>query len=120
MVHIVHVITELNVGGAEIMLTKLLSTMDTGRFSHSVLSLENKGPVGAQIEKLGVPVHTLNLHRPLFALQGLLKLRTILIKENPDLIQGWMYHGNLFAGLIRFLSPAKDLLSGTFDAPLTT
>lgn len=101
MVNIMHVITELNVGGAEVMLAKLLPAMDPDRFSHSVLSLQNKGPIGSQIEKLGVPVHELNLHRPFFSIYGLFKLRTILSLENPDLIQGWMYHGNLVASLFR-------------------
>jgi glycosyltransferase involved in cell wall biosynthesis len=103
VVNIMHVITGLNVGGAEVMLTKLLSAMDPDRFRHSVLSLQNKGPIGCQIEKLGLPVYELNLHRPVFSIYGLFKLRTILLLENPDLIQGWMYHGNLFASLFCFI-----------------
>jgi len=102
-----HIITELDVGGAEIMLTKLLGAMDPVRLKQSVLSLQSKGPIGIQIEKLGIPVYELNLHRPFSKIRALLRLRMILFKQRPDLIQGWMYHGNLAAGLFRFLNVLK-------------
>jgi len=99
-----HMITELNVGGAEIMLKKLLETMDPGRFKQSVLSLQNKGPIGNQIEKLGITVYELNLHRPFSRIRALSRLRMIFSEQRPDLIQGWLYHGNLAASLLRFLN----------------
>ena len=101
---VMHMITELDVGGAEIMLTKLLAAMDPGQFSHSVLSLKNKGPIAAQIEKLGIPVYELNLHRPFSRIRALTRLRMIFSEQRPDLIQGWLYHGNLAAGMLRFLN----------------
>ena len=103
MFKVMHIITELNVGGAEIMLKKLLETMDPERFKQSVLSLQNKGPIGAQIEELGIPVYGLNLHRPFSRIRALTTLRMILSEQHPDLIQGWLYHGNLAASLLRFL-----------------
>ncbi len=102
-----HVITELDVGGAEIMLAKLLAAMDSGRFNHVVLSLQDKGPIGAQIEKLGIPVHELNLHRPFSIIRAVSRLRVLFSQQRPDLIQGWMYHGNLAACLFRFLNVCK-------------
>jgi len=104
VIKVLHVITELNVGGAEVMLTKLLAAMDRGRFNHSVLSLQNKGPMGAQIEEMGIPVYELNLHRPFSIIRAVFRFRVILSQQRPDLIQGWMYHGNLVAGLFRFLN----------------
>jgi glycosyltransferase involved in cell wall biosynthesis len=102
-----HVITELDVGGAEVMLTKLLSAMDPGRFRHSVLSLKNKGPMAAQIEKLGISVFELNLHRPFSHLNSRSRLRKVLSRQRPALIQGWMYHGNLAASLFHFPNRRK-------------
>lgn len=102
-----HIITELDVGGAEVMLIKLLGAMDPVRFKQSVLSLQSKGPIGVQIEKLGIPVYELNLHRPFSKIYAPLKLRIILSEKRPDLIQGWMYHGNLASGLFRFLNVRK-------------
>lgn len=108
MIKVMHIITELDVGGAEVMLAKLLAAMDPGRFKQSVLSLQTKGPIGVQIEKLGIPVYELNLHRPFLKIRSLLKLRMILSEQRPDLIQGWMYHGNLAASLFRFLHVRKQ------------
>ena len=107
MIKVLHVITELNVGGAEVMLTKLLAAMGSGRFNHSVLSLQNKGPMGAQIEEMGIPVYELNLHRPFPIIRSVSRFRVILSQQRPDLIQGWMYHGNLAASLFRFLNVRK-------------
>ncbi len=104
MIKVLHVITELNVGGAEVMLAKLLAAMDRGRFNHSVLSLQSKGPMGAQIEEMGIPVYELNLHRPFSIVRSVSRFRVILLQQRPDLIQGWMYHGNLAAGFFRFLN----------------
>ena len=104
MIKVLHVITELNVGGAEVMLAKLLSAMDRGCFNHSVLSLQNKGPMGAQIEEMGIPVYELNLHRPFSIIRAVPRFRVLLSQQRPDLIQGWMYHGNLAASLFRFLN----------------
>ncbi len=52
MVHhkIAHIITGLNIGGAETMLYKLLSGMDHKAFEPRVVSLTDIGPVGDKIK----------------------------------------------------------------------
>jgi glycosyltransferase involved in cell wall biosynthesis len=99
MARIMHVITALDTGGAEMMLLKLLSTSN-GRHEHAVVSLTNRGTtMGDRIAGLGVPVYTLSLRaaapNPLRALS----LRSLTRQFRPQLLQGWMYHGNLAASL---------------------
>lgn len=93
-----HVITGLTTGGAETMLLKLLSASSAG-LEHVVVSLGGKGTIGPRITALGVPVHCLGLQRnapnPFKALSILPLARRI----DPQLIQGWMYHGNLMASM---------------------
>lgn len=95
---IMHVITGLSTGGAETMLLKLLSAA-SGGMEHVVVSLGDEGTIGPRIAALGVPVHCLRLRRnapnPFRALSMLSLARRI----NPQLIQGWMYHGNLMASM---------------------
>lgn len=95
---VMHVITGLSTGGAETMLLKLLSAASR-RMEHVVVSLGDEGTIGPRISALGVPVHCLRLKRnapnPLRALSILPLARRIA----PQLIQGWMYHGNLMASL---------------------
>jgi len=93
-----HVITGLSTGGAETMLLKLLSAA-SGSMEHVVVSLGDEGTIGPRIAALGVPVHCLGLRRnapnPFRALSILPLARRI----DPQLIQGWMYHGNLMASM---------------------
>jgi glycosyltransferase involved in cell wall biosynthesis len=93
-----HVITGLSTGGAETMLLKLLSAASES-MEHVVVSLGDEGTIGPRIAKLGVPVHCLGLRRnapnPFRALSILPLARRIC----PQLVQGWMYHGNLMASM---------------------
>src|SRR3954447_25274559 len=95
---VMHVITGLSTGGAETMLLKLLSAA-SGSMEHVVVSLGDEGTIGPRIAALGVPVHCLGLKRnapnPIRALSILPLARRI----GPQLIQGWMYHGNLMASM---------------------
>ncbi len=96
---ICHIITGLYAHGAERMLLKLLSAMDRSRYANTVVSLMDRGAVGAAIEALGVPVLTVDLPRGRPTLGGLSKLLQQVGAARPDLLQGWMYHGNLAASL---------------------
>jgi len=95
---VMHVITGLSTGGAETMLLKLLSAASE-RMEHVVVSLGDEGTIGPRIAALGIPVHCLGLQRnapnPFRALSILPLARRI----DPQLIQGWMYHGNLMASM---------------------
>jgi glycosyltransferase involved in cell wall biosynthesis len=95
---IVHVISGLLTGGAESMLYKLLRHMNGARFEHVVVSLaDGDWPMTARIESLGVPVlrcgMRVGLPDPVSAAKALRLIRGL----GPDLLQGWMYHGNLAA-----------------------
>ncbi|MCF8127342.1 MAG: glycosyltransferase, partial [Deltaproteobacteria bacterium] len=104
MIKVMHVITDLDMGGAEVMLAKLIGATNLSRFNPSVLSLKRKGAVAGRIERLGVPILELNLNHPFSSPRAILKLRAVLSRQRPDLIQGWMYHGNLAAGILHFLN----------------
>jgi len=94
-----HVISALYTGGAEKMLLKLLSTMDRGEFDPVVLSLRDHGTMGARIEEQGIRVLDLGMRGSLPTLNEIWRLRKIVRQLHPDLIQGWMYHGNLASWL---------------------
>jgi len=106
----VHIITGLNTGGAESALYNLLEGGLSTEFDSHVISLSDTGTMGSQIEALGVPVTTLGMRNGWSSLLALLTLRTAIKKSQPDLIQGWMYHGNLAATLARVLFSKKAAL----------
>lgn len=107
---VVHIITGLATGGAERALYNLLQGGLRLEFNSYVISLSNAGTIGPQIEALSVPVITLGMKAGRPSLRGLLKLRTIMQALKPDLIQGWMYHGNLAATLARSMVKRKPVL----------
>ncbi len=96
---IVHLITTLEVGGAEKMLMKLLSFMESGKFVNQVVSLRDIGPVGREIINMGIPVFALNMHRGRYTVCGVVNLINYLHSKRPTILQTWLYHAD-FVGLI--------------------
>ncbi|MEM9543633.1 MAG: glycosyltransferase [Cyanobacteria bacterium P01_E01_bin.42] len=102
-VKVVHIITDLDMGGAEMTLYRLLSRCDRARFSPTVISLMDRGALGDRIAALDIPLYTLNLNPKLPSLKAILYLIKLIRKIKPDIIQGWMYHANLAGFLSSFL-----------------
>lgn len=97
---VVHLITDLETGGAEMMLYKLLSAQAFHRepaYQPAVISLMAKGSLKDSIKALGVPVYTVDMEQGKPTIQALYRLMRTVYRLRPELIQGWMYHGNLAA-----------------------
>jgi glycosyltransferase involved in cell wall biosynthesis len=98
-----HVITGLDSGGAEMMLFKLLSG-SRDSLQSMVVSLKDQGTIGPSITKLGVPVECLHLRPSLPNPARFLSLVSLVREFRPQLVQGWMPHGNLAASLAQVAS----------------
>ncbi len=98
---ILHVISGLEAGGAELFLERLLQTMDASEFEPAVVSLEEIGPIGRRLQHRGIAVHALGAGFSPTGIAAILKMRKVTCRLAPDLIQGWLYHGNLGASLAR-------------------
>jgi glycosyltransferase involved in cell wall biosynthesis len=98
-VRILHIINDLGIGGAEMMLYRLLAHKDRARFDPVVLSLMDRGSLRTRIEKLGVPVYTAAMRPGLATPASVLRFIRLARQIEPDLIQGWLYHGSLAAQL---------------------
>lgn len=107
MIRIVHIITGLSTGGAEMMLYKLLSVTDRKFFNPIVISLMDYSPIGLRIKALGIPVYSMEIKKYLSIPIALCRFIKLLSKLQPNLIQGWMYHGNLAALLASWFIPRK-------------
>ncbi len=105
-----HIITGLNTGGAERTLYNLLQGGMAGRFDTHVISLMDDGTIGPRIRALGVPVTALGMRRGVPSISAIKKLRRVVREQQPDLIQGWMYHGNLAACMARFFTTNNSAL----------
>ncbi len=99
MTRILHLISSLNTGGAEMMLYKLLSGMNKEVFKSRVVSLIPPGPIGNKIESINIQVDHLGLDRGFFSPMAIFKLTGMINEFKPDLIQTWMYHSDLLGFL---------------------
>jgi glycosyltransferase involved in cell wall biosynthesis len=98
-VRITHLITDLDTGGAEVMLARLLDADRSGRFEQSVVSLTTIGPVGIRIQQRGIPTFAIGVRPSRPAPAALWRLARLLHHLKPDILQTWLYHADL-AGLI--------------------
>ena len=115
---LVHLITGLNTGGAEMMLYRLLSKTDRQKFNVSVISLTDVGSVGKKIEELGIPVMGLGMKRGIPNPFFLFKLAKILKREKPNILQTWMYHADLMGVLAGRLVGVKNIVWGIHHSNL--
>lgn len=108
---ITHIITGLDVGGAEKALYTLLTNGLEGPFENRVISLTQAGHYGPLLAQAGIPVTCLNMRpgRPTFG--ALLRLRAQLRAHPTDIVQGWMIHGNFAASFGRKVSKSSPVLA---------
>ena len=110
---IVHVIVGLNVGGAELMLKRLIeSHAPLPEVEHSVISLTDLGVIGPQLRSLGVPVNALGMRSALGIPRVLYLLIRSLYIAKPDIVQTWMYHADLLGGLAARMTGVKSVIWG--------
>jgi glycosyltransferase involved in cell wall biosynthesis len=96
---IVHIITSLENTGIALMLYKLLAHADRHQFEPIVISLGAETELCQRIRAHGITVHALEMSTNLVVGWQIFKLTQLLRTLKPDVIQGWMYHGNLAASL---------------------
>jgi len=95
MLTIAHLITTLERGGAEAMLTKLVRAHAALGVRSLVISLTGPGFYGPELEREGIAVWSLGMRRGVPEPGALLRLAGILRREKPDLLQSWLYHADL-------------------------
>lgn len=96
---ILHVITSLEVGGAEQMLVRLLSVGGLAGAKQAVVALLPGGALGEAARADADCVWELDLLSVGGFARGLSRVARIARDWKPDIVQGWLYQGNL-AGLV--------------------
>lgn len=107
MIRVAHIITGASSGGAQMMLYKLLGEINRSKYESIVISLKDKGMIGGQIEELGVQLMVLPIANREKLVPSIIKLIRVVRKLKPDVIQGWMYHGNIAASICGMFLPKK-------------
>jgi len=95
---VLHIITSLKDGGAEMMLLKLLSTTNKKRFHSVVISLAGRGELSERFDSLGIPIYSLDIKPSAPNPLKLVKLTRLIKSIRPSVVQTWMYHADLIGG----------------------
>jgi glycosyltransferase involved in cell wall biosynthesis len=95
--NILHIIENLNIGGAQVRLLNDLKFIDKKRFNNTVCSLSAEGKLSTQISALGVETYSLNR---LPSWKSIFKLAEIIRKNRIDVIHTQLFFSDLYG---RFL-----------------
>ena len=109
MKKIVHIISGLKSGGAERSLFNICNSNISDYFIQSVICLGDKAIYGDKLEELGVEVYYLNFKNN-NKLYAFLNFKNIIKKISPDIVQGWMTHGNFASVLAYFILSGRPSL----------
>ena len=101
---ILHVISGLGTGGAEAMLLQVTGALQAKGMPQHVVSVTGRGRYADELEARGVPVTALDIKSVFGGLRGLLRLARIIGQLQPQVVQGWMYHGDLMALFAHYLA----------------
>lgn len=104
MTRVLHIITGLGVGGAEATLITLTKALAAQGIEQRVIALSG-GPNAEILTANGIPVDVLEA-RGLHLLPAAFRLASITRSFRPDVVQGWMYHGDIAALMTRPLLKA--------------
>ncbi|HEX5996408.1 MAG TPA: glycosyltransferase [Jiangellales bacterium] len=104
---VLHVITGLGVGGAELQLRSLLRHT---RHDADVITLYNPGPVATMIESDGVPVRNLGMTRNT-ELSALARLYRLIRARRYDVVHAHLYRSQIYGRLAARLARTPVVLT---------
>jgi|JI6StandDraft_1071083.scaffolds.fasta_scaffold00815_10 glycosyltransferase involved in cell wall biosynthesis len=91
--------TGLGTGGAEMMLTQIITGLPNHR--HTVISLTSGGKYVEPLRAAGAQVHSLDMPAGKPTPAALIRLCRLAWQIKPAVMMGWMYHGCLAAVLVK-------------------
>lgn len=115
---VVHIITGLNDGGAEGVLTRLC--LHSKGVQHIVISLIDSGKYGPVLQQAGVVVHCMGMNPGKPSLVRFYRLIKLIRAEQPDVVQTWMYHADLLGGIAAKLTGVRRVFWGIRHSTLET
>ena len=101
---IIHIISGLGIGGAENTLFNLIN-FSKDSCHHMVISLSKKNFYEKKLRNIDVKVINLDFKKSFFL--NFINLIKIIKKNNPDIIQSWMYHAEFLTIFIRMMMNNK-------------
>lgn len=117
---VLHIITCLDQGGAEAVLSRLVAVKKEG-VEYSVVSLKGRGFYSAALEASGVTQHYFHFARffQFASFFEFFRLVRLIARLSPDVVQTWLYHADLIGGLAARFAGSKRVVWGIRTADLS-
>jgi len=100
----------LGVGGAEIQVVRLAVGLRRRGWRVSVVSMLGPGILAGQLHEQEIPVHGLNMRPGVPNPLGVMRLRRIIRKEQPDIVHSHIVHANILARVTRLVTHMRVLV----------
>jgi len=94
-----HLVTSLEVGGAQHGMLLGLPRFDSDQYEHIVCSIMGRMQMASQFREAGIEVRSLGLSRKT-DIGVVLRLRAMLKEMRPDVLHTYLLHGNILGRLI--------------------
>jgi sugar transferase (PEP-CTERM/EpsH1 system associated) len=115
---VLHLITELNFGGAEQLLVDSLRYSQSGRFRYEVVTLfDGDTSLAAALRQAGIPVTDLRL-KSAGRIGRLWRFYRRLRRERPAILQGWLIHAILLGRVLGRLAGVPVIIAARHSVNL--
>jgi glycosyltransferase involved in cell wall biosynthesis len=110
MRHILHVITGLTTGGAEMALYRLILAFRGSEYVHTVIALTPGEGLYRRFVESGMNLIVLDVRKS--PITNTLRLYRLVRTMRPDIVQTWMYHADFLGGLVARLAGNRNVIWG--------
>lgn len=107
---VLHVITGLEVGGAEMALYRLVLEFRDSQYAHTVVALRPGGGMYHRFVESGIRLIVLDVRRS--PVSHLLRLYRLIRTLRPDIVQTWLYHADFLGGLVARIAGNRNVIWG--------
>lgn len=116
---ILHVLDDLGTGGTERQLTAFLVRSNRIRFQHEVCAVTAGGPLEAELDAVGIRVHTLGLRPGKDLVKTGLELSRLVKVVRPDILHAMLFRPGVISRIVgrRFRIPVVTSLVNTTYEP---
>lgn len=97
-VRVLHLITELDVGGAETAMALVASGCKARGIDVEAASLRGPGPIGERLAREGIPVHAIGM-RGAWDVGAIGRVRRLIEERRPDVLHTHLFHATLIGRL---------------------
>jgi len=110
VIRILYLITDLEIGGTERALERLVLALDRRQFEPVVVTLKGDGPIGRTLASRGIDVVNLKLRSEL-NLGVVPRLYALLRARRPQVLHTFLFHANVIGRVVGRLARVPRVLS---------